>query len=87
MNTNALLLLAPRFFNHQLTSQYFSIPTLGQHTEALVLTCINHSNARPVVGRNGHTIPFGDREPLHKRTLSAHDFLFDDVHYPHNYGD
>ena len=85
MNTNALVPLAPPFFNHQVTSQYFLIPTLRQHTETLVLTRTNHPLPDSVDDRPGYSIPFWDREGFHKRTLPAHDFLFDDFHFRPDY--
>lgn len=87
MTTNALVPLAPRFFNHHLTSQYFLIPASGQHAEEIVLTPRNHSAPGLVDNQSGHPIPFWDQERLHKRTVTPHDFLFDYSQYRPDYDD
>ena len=81
MTNNTLVPLAPRFFNHQLTSQYFLIPTLGHPTQDIVLTRRNPFATGPAEGKNMHPIPFEDREPMHKRTSLGHDFIFDHAQY------
>ena len=87
MTTNALVPLSPRFFYHQVTPQFFLIPTHREHTETLVLTRTNHSAPNPVDRPPVHPIPFWNRNRLHKSTLPAHDFFFDDAQYHSDYGD
>ena len=87
MTTNTLVPLASRFFNHQLTPQYFLIPTLGHSKQDIVLTRRYPFSTGPAEGKTVHPIPFVDREHIHKRTLPAHDFIFEHAQYRSVYDD
>ena len=77
MTTNTLVPLAPRFFNHQFTSQYFLIPTHGHSTQDIVLTRKNPFATGPAEGKTMHPVPFVDREHIHQRTSPGHDCIFE----------
>ena len=81
MTTNTLVPLAPRFFDHQFTSPYFLIPTLGHSTQDIVLTRRDSLATGPAEGKTIHPIPFVDRERIHKRTSPGHDFIFEHAKY------
>ena len=82
MTTNVLVPAVPRFFNQQISSQYFLLPAPGHPPEQIVLTHGNPSGPYPVEGQTMHPIPCGERESLPKRRTSpAQDFLFEGARY------
>ena len=87
MTTNTLVPLAPRFFNHQLTSTYLLIPNCGKYAEEIVLTRKNLSDPGQIDRSSGHPVPFWERECSRKGTFPAHDFLFDHAHYIPDYNE
>ena len=87
MTTNTLVPLAPPFFNHQLTSQYFLIPNCRKNTGEIVLTRRNLPDSGPIDRPSEHPGPFWERECSRKGTFPADDFLFDHAHYIPDYNE